>query len=139
MGAIDNAEDDLFGAAGILILLLAVGAGILIYLSVHNLSVPEGAYPYPLFNRFASWVDGIFYQLGGPTNVALKPVQDPIDQGFAVVGNWINDHLPHTRSDRAALAEDNPVRDAALQETGPLYDLSKPYAEDSGDQVNEDD
>jgi hypothetical protein len=104
MAAIEHAEDDLFEGAGFLVFFIIVGIVVLVYLSVKSISLPEGLYPFPLFSKFASWVDGVFYGMPDDLKAITKPVTDSVDKTLGAVGAWIDDNLPRTSDVRAAVA-----------------------------------
>lgn len=101
----------------------------LAYLALKDVSVLEGLYPFRLFSSFANGVDEIFNGLPAWLQVLLQGGKNKDDQALGKAGNWINNNLPRTPSENAAVADPDAtaVRNAALADTEILYDPTQPY------------
>jgi hypothetical protein len=93
MPIVQNTEDAGIELAGAVVLLILLGVGLVSYLAVKNISPSPGLYPDSLWSKFASFIDGIFYNSPLPDS-AKKTVESPVDEWLASVYGWITDNLP---------------------------------------------
>lgn len=106
MGAIEKVEDDLFEGAGFLILFFIIGMGILGYMAAKSIALPDGAYPGTIFSKFASWVDGVFFNMPEFSKPFVAPLRSSVDERLAEMMIWIEDNLPKSPEMKKALNGD---------------------------------
>ena len=104
MPIVEKTEDALIETGAWLLLFILAAVAISSYMVAKGISIPESWYPFSIFSNFATWVDGLFPSNSDPSSALTKPIKSSIDSALATAANWIDEKLPRTPSEKAAIA-----------------------------------
>lgn len=94
MASLDEIEGGLTEGVTTIVVVAIVLFGFIAYMSWRNIAIPIGAYPYSVFSRFASWIDGVFYA----SPIAGGKTQQTTDHFLGGLGNWLVSNTPNPAS-----------------------------------------
>jgi hypothetical protein len=94
MAIVQKSEDAIVETVGLL-LLLGIGAIALVsYMAAKDVSLPVGIYPDSIWSKFASWIDGLFFDTANFPG--KENMRNSTDSWLSKSYLWIIDNLPQS-------------------------------------------